>query len=245
MAKFDLLKFTENKVVNTIVVYVLLPLLIVFVGYLLVDSVLQPVRFNKEKEARELVGIDRLKDIRVLQDAYKSVSGKYMSDIDSLVDFYKNGDIVVRMQIGSKDDSLAMAHTKAIKQARYWLRGANMNRYLYQLYQDGDKNLVFSIDNKIPVRDTLFTGRPGFAIDSLKTIPFSGGQKVEMEAIVKKVSGVNVPLFEARMPYKKLLYGMDNQLRINLDADRRNGNKYEGLQVGSISAPNNNAGNWE
>ena len=62
MAKFDLLKFTENKVVNTIVVYVLLPLLIVFVGYLLVDSVLQPVRFNKEKEARELVGIDRLKD---------------------------------------------------------------------------------------------------------------------------------------------------------------------------------------
>ena len=47
------------------------------------------------------------------------------------------------------------------------------------------------------------------------------------------------------MPYKKLLYGMDNQLRINLDSDRRNGNKYEGLQVGSISAPNNNAGNWE
>ena len=38
---------------------------------------------------------------------------------------------------------------------------------------------------------------------------------------------------------------MDNQLRINLDADRRNGNKYEGLQVGSITAPNNNAGNWE
>ena len=245
MAKLDLLKFTENKVVNNIVVYVFLPLCILVLGYLLVDSVLQPVRFNKEKEARELVGIDRLKDIRVLQDAYKSVNGKYVSDIDSLVDFYKNGDIIVRMQIGSKDDSLAMAHTKAIKQARYWLRGANLNRYLYQLYEEGDKNLVFSIDNKIPVKDTLFHNRVGFEIDSLKTIPFSGGQKVEMESIVKKVSGVNVPLFEARMPYKKLLHGMDNQLRINLDADRRNGNKYEGLQVGSISAPNNNAGNWE
>ena len=245
MAKFDLLKFTENKVVNTIIVYAVLPILIILLGYLLVDSVLQPVRFNKEKEARELVGIERLKDIRTLQDAYKSANGKYVSDIDSLVDFYKNGEIIVRMQIGSKDDSLAMAHTKAIKQARYWLRGANLNRYLYQLYEEGDKNLVFSIDNKIPVKDTLFHSRVGFEVDSLKTIPFSKGQRVEMDAIVKKVSGVNVPLFEARMPYKKLLYGMDNQLRINLDADRRNGNKYEGLQVGSISAPNNNAGNWE
>lgn len=245
MAKFDLLKFTENKVVNTIVVYVFLPLCILFVGYLLVDSVLQPVRFNKEKEAREQVGIERLKDIRTLQDAFKSANGKYVSDIDSLVDFYKNGTIVVRMQIGSKDDSLAMAHTKAIKSKLYGWKAPRVNAYLYTLYQDGDKNLVFSIDNKIPVKDTLFHNRPNFEADSLKTIPFSGGQKVEMEAIVKKVSGVNVPLFEARMPYKKLLYGMDNQLRINLDADRRNGNKYEGLQVGSISAPNNNAGNWE
>ena len=66
-----------------------------------------------------------------------------------------------------------------------------------------------------------------------------------MESTIKKVSGVQVPLFEARMPYKALLNGMDNQLRINLDAERRDQNKYEGLQVGSVTAPNNNAGNWE
>ena len=66
-----------------------------------------------------------------------------------------------------------------------------------------------------------------------------------MESDIRMVSGVPVPLFEARIPYKKLLKGMDNQLRINLDAERRDQNKYEGLQVGSISAPNNNAGNWE
>jgi len=47
------------------------------------------------------------------------------------------------------------------------------------------------------------------------------------------------------MPYKALCNGLDNQLRINLDAERRDQNKYEGLQVGSITAPNNNAGNWE
>jgi len=104
---------------------------------------------------------------------------------------------------------------------------------------------VFSVTTQIPVRDTLFNSRPDFCIDSLYYIPFSGGQKTEMEAVIKKVSGVQVPLFEARMPYRALCMGLDNQLRINLDAARKDQNKYEGLQVGSISIPNNNAGNWE
>ena len=38
---------------------------------------------------------------------------------------------------------------------------------------------------------------------------------------------------------------MDKQLIINLNAESRDLNRYEGLQVGSITAPNNNAGNWE
>jgi hypothetical protein len=66
-----------------------------------------------------------------------------------------------------------------------------------------------------------------------------------MAAVVKTVSGVQVPLFEAKMPYRALLKGLDNQLRINLDAEREAQNRYEGLMVGSVSAPNNNAGNWE
>ena len=68
---------------------------------------------------------------------------------------------------------------------------------------------------------------------------------VETDAIVKTVSGVQVPLFEARMPWKALLKGMDNQLRINLDAECEDQNRYTGLQVGSVNQPNNNAGNWE
>ena len=79
----------------------------------------------------------------------------------------------------------------------------------------------------------------------MKYIPFSGKDTVQMESTVKMVSGVPVPLFEARVPWKSLLKGMNNQLRINLDAESRDLNRYEGLQVGSISAPNNNAGNWE
>ena len=156
------------------------------------------------------------------------------------MDFYKNGKMEVIMQIGSNDDSLAVATTEKLKKSR---RGITPEQ-MYELYKKGE-HLVFSISSKVDVKDTLFNTRNDFNIDSLKYIPFSQGDTIQMESVIKEVSGVKVPLFEARMPYKSLLKGLDNQLRINLDADRKAMNRYEGLQVGSVSAPNNNAGNWE
>ena len=225
-----------------IIIEVLLFIVCIFLVKLIVDSIMKPVNFNKQKAYRETVAIQRLKDIRTLQVAYKSVTGKFNSSIDSLKQFYEGGQMAVVMQVGSMDDSLAVAHTEAIKKAH---RGKITNAELYDLYLNGDKNLVFSVENKIPVRDTLCTGRTDFSIDSLKYIPFSGKEPIQMEATTKMVSGVPVPLFEARIPWKSLLKGMNNQLRINLDAESRDLNRYEGLQVGSITAPNNNAGNWE
>lgn len=234
-----------NGIVKKLFCYLILPLLIVLLGWLIVKSVMKPVEFNKQKAAREQVGIQRLKDIRDLQVAFNSVNGHFASTLDSLKDFYKKGEMAVVMQVGSRDDSLAMAHTDAIKKTYRKVNEQELNQILYKLYQQGDKNLVFSVTSKIPVRDTLFNGRTNFNVDSLDFVPFSGGEKIEMSSIVKTVSGVQVPLFEAKIPYKQLLRGLDNQLRINLDAERRESDRYEGLQVGSITSPNNNAGNWE
>ncbi|MCQ2138966.1 MAG: hypothetical protein MJZ09_01170 [Bacteroidales bacterium] len=230
-----------NPILKKVLTWLVLPAIIVVLVYTIVQSIMQPVNFNKEKAQREEVAIQRLKDIRTLQVAYKSVHNKFNSSVDSLIDFYNKEQMAVIMQVGSMDDSLAVAHTEAVKKANRKITGAQ----LYDMYLKGDKNLVFKVENKIAVSDTLFNDREDFCIDSLKYIPFSGKTPVIMESIVKKVSGVDVPLFEAKMPYRDLLKGMDNQLRINLDFDRRDQNKYEGLQVGSITAPNNNAGNWE
>lgn len=230
-----------NPILKKVLTWLVLPAIIVVLVYTIVQSIMQPVNFNKEKAQREEVAIQRLKDIRTLQVAYKGVHNKFNSSVDSLIDFYNKEQMAVIMQIGSQDDSLAMTHTEAVKRANKKITAAQ----LYDMYLKGDKNLVFKVENKIAVKDTLFNDRPDFCIDSLKYIPFSGKTPVLMESIVKKVSGVDVPLFEAKMPYRDLLKGMDNQLRINLDFDRRDQNKYEGLQVGSITAPNNNAGNWE
>lgn len=229
------MKGIVKKIVSVLLLFVIAGLV-----YACIKSIMEPINFNKQKAYREAVGIQRMKDVRTLQEAFKSVSGHFTASADSLVDFYKNGKMEVIMQIGSNDDSLAVATTEKLKKSR---RGITPEQ-MYELYKKGE-HLVFSISSKVDVKDTLFNTRNDFNIDSLKYIPFSQGDTIQMESVIKEVSGVKVPLFEARMPYKSLLKGLDNQLRINLDADRKAMNRYEGLQVGSVSAPNNNAGNWE
>lgn len=229
------MKGIVKKIVSVLLLFVIAGLV-----YACIKSIMEPINFNKQKAYRETVGIQRMKDVRTLQEAFKSVSGHFTASADSLVDFYKNGKMEVIMQIGSNDDSLAVATTEKLKKSR---RGITPEQ-MYELYKKGE-HLVFPISSKVDVKDTLFNTRNDFNIDSLKYIPFSQGDTIQMESVIKEVSGVKVPLFEARMPYKSLLKGLDNQLRINLDADRKAMNRYEGLQVGSVSAPNNNAGNWE
>lgn len=235
-----------NKAVKIIIEIILFAAIVALV-YAIYSSIMKPVNFNKQKAYRESVAIQRLKDIRTLQVAFKSENGRYLSTVDSLVDFYNNGALTVVKKYGHADDSLAQVHTTQVCRKH----GIKINtvpgkKTLESLWAAGDTLLAFDgLPIKTPVRESMFTDRPDFCADSLKYIPFSGGVPVAMEYEARMVSGVIVPLFEARMDYKSLLKGMDNQLRINLDAERKDQNKFEGLQVGSIAAPNNNAGNWE
>jgi hypothetical protein len=198
-----------------ILIIVVLPIIIIVLGYLIYRSVQEPVVFERNRKARESVCIERLKDIRTLQVAYKSKYNKFTGDLDSLINFYNNEKITIVRQIGSMDDSVAVAQKR-----------------------------VFRDSIQIAVKDTLLK-RPGFIIDSVAYIPFSGGKKMVMKAIIARVSGVDVALFEAAAPYDYLLLGLERQLIVNLNADRELVGRYPGLKVGSIDAPNNNAGNWE
>ena len=229
-----------NETLKKVLQYCILPLVIVALVIVIVKGVQKPVKFDKEKEFRTKEAVQRLKDIRDLQVAYKSVNGKFSSTIDSLILFYNTGKMDVVLQVGSKDDSIAVVNTERIKKANKKIT----QEELYELYKKGER-VIATVKTQFAVKDTLFVNRTNFVVDSIKYIPYSGGQLVEMESIVKKVSGVDVPLFEARMPYRALLKGMDNQLRINLDDQRKTMNQYEGLMVGSVNNPNNNAGNWE
>lgn len=220
---------------------VLLPIVIIGLVFLVYSSISKPVKFDKERDARKVVAVQQLKDIRDLEVAFKSVYNHFTSDPDSLKDFYLNGKMKVDLQIGSPDDSAAVANTDRIKKAK---RGIT-NAQLYEMYQKGEKNLVFIIESEVPTRETIFVGRNDFDINKIDVIPFSEGDKVIFDSVIKTVSGVQVPLFEAKMPYNSLLKGMDSQLIVNLNAEMTDTDRYPGLMVGSVENPNNNAGNWE
>ena len=225
--------------------YFILPLAILALAFLLYRSINEPVKFQKELKQRSNVAIERLKDIRTLQSTFKDTYGHYAPVMDSLIDFYNNGKITIIRQIGSEDDSVAVLHTEAVKKQFKNLKGNQLAEKLFDLYQKGDQNLIIRIPQLTDVRDTLFTSRPSFKVDDLRYIPFSNGDTVIMSSIVKTVSGVEVPLFEAKMPYWSLLKGMDRQQIVNLVAEREDTDRYAGLMVGSIENANNNAGNWE
>jgi hypothetical protein len=59
-------------------------------------------------------------------------------------------------------------------------------------------------------------------------------------------SGVVVPVFEAKAPYKTFMYDLDEQQLINMIDDAKNVYyKYPGIQVGDVEKTTNDAGNWE
>lgn len=203
------------KTIFKVLTYVVFPIAIIVLVYLNYESIMEPVRFDNEVERREAVAIDRLVSIRTLQEAYKTENRRFLSSTDSLIDFYKNGQITIVRQIGSMDDSVAVAEGRVSR----------------------DSIRIF-------VRDTLLKGKANL-IDSISFIPYSGGKRIHMESVIRKVSGIEIPLFEATIPYDDLLNGLDRQLIVNLKAEKEDMKQYTGLKVGDIENPNNNAGNWE
>ena len=143
-----------NDTLKKVLTWFVLPVIIALLVYAIVASIMKPVNFNKERDARKEVAIQQLKDIRALEVAFKGVTGHFTADLDSLKDFYLKGQMPIVMQIGSADDSLAWAHTEAVKKA-FKGKGKMTGADLLKLYEVGDKNLVFSVENKIPVKDTL------------------------------------------------------------------------------------------
>ena len=201
---------------------------IIVLAYLLWESIQKPIRFNKERDKREAATIQRLKDIRRAQLAYKAEYDRFTGDFDTLINFLENDSFRVVKAIGSVPDSMIEALGSRIKAERQALR-------------DG---LISRDTIKLSVKDSLFT--PNFYIDSLRYVPFTDGKKFDMAAgVLETGSKVAVRVFEAKVPYDVLLAGMDRQLVINYKETREKITGYPGLKVGSLTEATNNAGNWE
>lgn len=89
-------------------VNIILTVVIIVLAYLIFRGINEPIKFNKEKAYRYGFVIQKLKDIRTAQIAYKSVKGSYANNFDSLIDFVKTGQFSLIKQIGNIEDSTAV-----------------------------------------------------------------------------------------------------------------------------------------
>ncbi len=77
------------------VIQIILFAVIIFLGYSVYESIMEPVRLNKEMKKREKVVVQRMKDLRKAEMIYKQLNGRYLDDWDSLVQFIDTAEIPV------------------------------------------------------------------------------------------------------------------------------------------------------
>jgi hypothetical protein len=80
------------------VLSIVLGLLSILFAYLIYQSITGPIRFKEVKEERFGEVINTLKDIRLSQEAHKSVTGKYAGDFKSLVKFVDTAKYTITQQ---------------------------------------------------------------------------------------------------------------------------------------------------
>ena len=202
------------------IIQIILAVVIVALVYVIYDQISTPIRFDNELAARKAQVIERIKDIRTAQRAYKSKYQRFTGDFDTLTAFILNDTLV------DEDDSVGMA---ALKKA-------------------GKKNIEkfkIAVIDTIFAPKVLSKSD----IEQLRYIPGTDNQaQYIMEAgIITTESKVVIPVVECRAPYKIFLDTVAyRQEFINLvDDEVHNFNRYPGVKFGSMEAGNNEAGNWE
>jgi len=90
------------------IIRIALGVVIVVLAFLIFKGINEPIKFNKEKKYRYSFVIQKLKDIRTSQIAYKSVKGEFTNNYDSLLYFIKRDSFPLVKQIGNPDDTTAI-----------------------------------------------------------------------------------------------------------------------------------------
>ena len=205
---------------------IILAVAIVGLVYVIYVQISTPIRFDKETKAKKAQVIDRIKDIRTAQRAFKSKYQHFTASFDSLSAFVLTDTLELERKIVDEDDSAAMAMLK----------------------KSGKKNIE---KFKIAVIDTIFAPKKVTRqdVENFRFIPGTGNKaQFIMEAgIITTESKVVIPVVECRAPYKAFLDTVAyRQEVINLiDEEQNNFNRYPGVKFGSMDSGNNEVGNWE
>ncbi len=212
------MKLTEkNRKIITYVLY-FLSIILVFQIYNSIDA---PIEFNKVKNERYQKVIERLKDIRNAQVAFKSVNGIYSDNFDSLVNFIETG----QFTIIEKRDSSYMQYDRVYR--------IDMLREV----------IVVDTLGFASVKDSLFKNDNRYK--DLALVPIDGiDEKFSIKADIIDKNGYNVPVFEVKVSKDVILFDQNKDLLMQeketVSVDGVNG---PALVLGSLEDVSTN-GNW-
>ncbi|MDT0558883.1 hypothetical protein RM697_09495 [Ichthyenterobacterium sp. W332] len=202
------------------VINILLWIGIILLGYLTFMSVYEEIEFNKIKEDRYKVVIDKLVDIRDAQLAHKTVTGKYANNFENLVRFIDTAEFTITQR---RDTTVL--DVEATK--RYG--GVETMKTLILIDTLGTSS----------VKDSLFGSDARYK--TMMNVPVGEvGAKFQMKT--GDIEGI--PVFEAKVDKKVILSDQPNNLVRNEEqvqsVDGVNGPV---VKVGSLDEVNTN-GNW-
>lgn len=205
-----------------LVIQLLLWIVIIFLGYLVFNSVYGTTQFNKLKEKRYQTVVDRLKDIRDAQLAYEEVTGKYADNFNDLISFVDTADFM-----------LTQRRDTTVLDVEY--------QEAYGVDQYIDIVIVDTIGTA-SVKDSLFKDN---RYTQMNKVPVEGvDAEFELEAgtIVKNEN--RIPVFEARVDKAVVLHDQDPDL-VMQEKQIASVEEVDGpyIRVGSLEKINT-SGNW-
>jgi hypothetical protein len=197
--------------------------LCIYLTYILIFSIYGKINFNKIKEQRYKVVIENLKDIRDSELAHKTVTGVFQANWDSLVKFIETEKFTITQR---RDSTI-------------------IDKKLTRLYGVDTTKEIVIIDTLdfVSVKDSLFGADPRYK--KMMYIPtLEDGQKFELKAGLLEQNGINIPVFEASVSKKILLFDQDKNF-VDLESEVKSVEGVNGptLKVGSMDEINTN-GNW-
>ena len=212
-------RFLPQKVKPVLVI--LFGILSIYLGYKIYDSINAPIEFNKVRNERFTQVINKLKDIRDSQEAYKTVNGKYAGNFESLIQFIDTGSYTITTQ----RDSSFMRYDRA-----------------YQIDMQQDTIIIDTLGT-VKVKDSLFGADDRYK--TMMNVPFAqNNEKFEMKADIIDKSGYKAPVFEAKVKKEVVLYDQPQDLlekeKSYQSVEEVNGTE---IKVGSLTDVSTN-GNW-
>jgi len=204
-----------------IVIQSILWLLIVFFSYKIYTSINSPINFNKVKTERYKKVINRLKEIRKAQIAYKDVNGIYSDNFDSLVSFIENGIFT----LVEKRDSSFLEYNRT---------------YRIDMLKEV---IVIDTLGTVSVKDSLFKDNDDYKL--MSQIPIEGvDEKFTINSQIINKNNYKVPVFEVKVSKNIILHDQDDflvsQENETISVDGVNGSE---IILGSLSDVSVN-GNW-